>query len=118
MQLKRNVARLHPPSHMNDSSEVKLHFLDYWRVIRVRWGLVLLTFLLVTVTAGVTCYFLPREFFSKVTIEVISDTYRPGGNLGGDTGGGRDPGFVATQFQIIQKTEILYPVIERLELDK
>ena len=29
-----------------------------------------------------------------------------------------DPQFVATQFQILQKTEILYPVIERLELVK
>ena len=29
-----------------------------------------------------------------------------------------DPQFVATQFQILQTTEILYPVIERLELVK
>jgi capsular exopolysaccharide synthesis family protein len=29
-----------------------------------------------------------------------------------------DPQFVATQFQILQKTEILYPVIERLDLIK
>jgi hypothetical protein len=30
---------------MNDASEVKLHFLDYWRIIKVRAGLVVLTFL-------------------------------------------------------------------------
>ena len=101
---------------MNDSSEVKLHFLDYWRVIRLRWGIVLLAFLLVMVTAGVTCYFLPREYFSKVTLEVKPENYRPVDTFGTSGGSGRDPGFVATQFQIIQKTEILYPVIERLRL--
>lgn len=104
---------------MNDSNEVKLHFLDYWRIIRLRIGLILLTFFLVMVTAGVTVYFLPKEYFSKVTMEVKQDysgkvgTYGPGSLR--DT---YDPQFVATQFQIIQKTEILYPVIERLDLIK
>lgn len=104
---------------MNDSNEVKLHFLDYWRIIRLRIGLILLTFFLVMVTAGVTVYFLPKEYFSKVTMEVKPDysgkvsTFGPGSLR--DT---YDPQFVATQFQILQKTEILYPVIERLDLVK
>ena len=29
---------------MNETNEVKLHFLDYWRTIKVRMGLILLTF--------------------------------------------------------------------------
>jgi uncharacterized protein involved in exopolysaccharide biosynthesis len=104
---------------MNDSSEVKLHFLDYWRVIRIRWGTVLLTFLLVTVTAGVTFFFMPREYYSTVTIEVKPDEYRPVGSFTGNQGGGlADPRFAETQFQIMQKTEILYPVIEKLKLDE
>ena len=49
---------------MNDSSEVKLHFLDYWRVVKVRSGIIALTFLLVVITAGITCYFLPRQYYS------------------------------------------------------
>ncbi len=102
---------------MNDSSEVKLHFLDYWRVIKVRWGIVLLTFLLVMVTAGIVTYFLPREYFSKVTIEVKPDT-----NKGADAFSnenirmGTDMQFAPTQFQIIQQKELLYPVIENLKL--
>ncbi len=107
-----------PPSLMNDSNEVKLHFLDYWRVIKLRMGLILLTFFLVMVTAGVTTYFLPKQYFSKVTMEVKLDNSGPINVFGSGMQRTYDPQFVATQFQILQKTEILYPVIERLELVK
>ena len=56
-----------------DSNEVKLHFLDYWRVIRVRWGLIALVFFMVLVSAGVTVTFLPKEYFAKVSMEVRPD---------------------------------------------
>lgn len=100
---------------MNDTSEVKLHFLDYWRTIKVRAGLVVLTFLLVMVTAGVTTYFLPREFYSKVKMEVkpdkaVIDVF------GSNNRGYMDPFFVPTQFQVLQTKEILYPVIDSLKL--
>ena len=102
---------------MNDTSEVKLHFLDYWRTIKVRAGLVVLTFLLVMVTAGVTTYFLPREFYSKVRMEVKPDNNKM--DVFGNGGRGYvDPMFVPTQFQILQTKEILYPVIDQLELVK
>src|SRR4051812_33975345 len=103
---------------MNESTEVKLHFLDYWRIIKLRMGLILLTFFLVMVTAGVTTYFLPKQYFSKVTMEVKRDNSSPVNPLGGGMQSSYDPQFVATQFQILQKTEILYPVIETLDLEK
>ena len=46
----------------NAVQEAKLHFLDYWRVIRLRLPIIILAFLLVVVTAGVTTYFLPRQY--------------------------------------------------------
>src|SRR5436190_24326987 len=103
---------------MNESNEVKLHFLDYWRIIKLRMGLILLTFFLVMVTAGVTTYFLPKEFYSKVTMEVKMDNSGPISPFGNSGQRSSDPQFVATQFQILQKTEVLYPVIEKLELVK
>jgi capsular exopolysaccharide synthesis family protein len=104
---------------MNDSSEVKLHFLDYWRTIRLRAGLIALAFLLVMITAGVTVYFVPRQYFSKVTMEVKADNSGPLNNMFSGTGRtGLDPQFVTTQFQILQKTEILYQVIENLKLQQ
>ena len=103
---------------MNDTNEVKLHFLDYWRTIKLRMGLILLTFFLVMVTAGVTTYFMPREYLSRVRMEVKPDNSGPVGVFSGGMVRNFDPTFVATQFQILQTTEILYPVIERLDLIK
>ncbi|MBV8213698.1 MAG: hypothetical protein JOZ08_10820, partial [Verrucomicrobia bacterium] len=55
---------------MSPSKTAKLHFLDHWRVIRVRFGLVVLIFLLVVITVGVITYFTPKEYMSFATIEV------------------------------------------------
>jgi succinoglycan biosynthesis transport protein ExoP len=102
---------------MSDSTEVKLHFLDYWRVIKARAGIIILTFLLTMITAGVTVYFLPREFYSEATIEVKPDTNKLGVFSGSDfTGEGGDPQLAPTQLQILQEKEILYPVIEQMGL--
>ncbi len=102
---------------MSDSTEVKLHFLDYWRVIKARAGIIILTFLLTMITAGVTVYFLPREYFSKATIEVKPDettTVNVFGGSGMNSGG--DSRLAPTQLKIIQEKGILYPVIEQLGL--
>jgi len=102
---------------MSDSTEVKLHFLDYWRVIRARAGIVILTFLLTMITAGVTVYFMPREYFSKATIEVKPDStqlqiFRDGEYNSSSS----DPRLAPTQLKIIQEKGILYPVIDDLDL--
>jgi serine/threonine protein kinase len=53
---------------------------------------------------------LPPVYFSKVTMEVKpDDTQHPSDR-------GRDSKFVTTQFQILLKSEILYPAIENLKL--
>jgi uncharacterized protein involved in exopolysaccharide biosynthesis len=62
---------------MVQTEEVKLHFLDYWRVIRVRWVLIVLAFLLVLITAAIVTYFQPRLFQSSVFIEVRSTAENP-----------------------------------------
>jgi succinoglycan biosynthesis transport protein ExoP len=104
---------------MTDPTEVKLHFLDYWRVVKARWGILTLTFLLVMVTAGITVTFLPREYFSKAVIEVKADESRPidiqtgqgGYRMGSDTSR-----LAPTQFQILQSRQILDKVVENLGL--
>ena len=101
-----------------ESNELELHFLDYWRVIRIRLPLIILVFLLVVITTGVVTYFLPKQYESSVTMQINqNDTYL---KLFDDRGGGRgfDPRFITTQFEIIQRKEILYPVIEALGLEQ
>ncbi len=103
---------------MNDQNEVKLHFLDYWRVIKMRIGLILLTFFLVVVTTSVYVFFLPKKYLSKVTLEIKPDSNRAVDPLGPNASSYRsyDPQFITTQFQVLQKNEILYKVIDRLNL--
>ncbi|MEQ1850328.1 MAG: polysaccharide biosynthesis tyrosine autokinase [Chthoniobacteraceae bacterium] len=105
---------------MTESSEAKLHFLDYWRVIKLRLGLILLTFFLVMVTAGVYVFFLPRQYFSKATVEIKSEVTNRGTDMQGafSSGGRTDPQFLATQFQILKTPVVLDPVIEKLDLVK
>ncbi len=103
---------------MIESGEVKLHFLDYWRVVRVRLGLITLVFLLVMVTAGVTVYFMPRKYLANVTMEVRPDNYKPVDMFSGVMGHSYDPQFVSTQFQILREPTILDPVIDQLDLIK
>ena len=97
--------------------EAKLHFLDYWRVIRLRLPIIVLTFLLVVITAGITTYFLPRKYQSNVIIEVEQNEQKIRIFREGYEGGmGMDPRFATTQFQIIQRKEMLYPVIDNMKL--
>lgn len=102
---------------MAQIEEAKLHFLDYWRVIRVRWVLILLAFLLVVVTAAIVTYFQPREYQSFVFLEVKSTAQnvqifgRADPNLPS-----HDPQLAPTVFQVIQRTGVLYPVIDDLKL--
>ena len=101
---------------MAQTEEVKLHFLDYWRVIRVRWVLILLAFLLVLITAAVVTYFQPRQYQSSVFIEVKSTAETPR-IFGTDANiPYHDPQLAPTVYQVIQRTGILYPVIEDLKL--
>ena len=101
----------------NDSGELKLHFLDYWRVIRVRLPLIVLVFLLVVLTSAVVTYFMPKEYASTVTMQIKqNDTFMQVFDRQG--GIGFDPRFLTTQFEIIQRKEMLYPVIDSLGLEQ
>src|SRR5436853_561877 len=105
------------PTGMAHNEDVKLHFLDYWRVIRIRWILVLLAFLLVLITAAIFTYFQPREYQSFVFVEVKSTAENPRIFGQGDPNQPiHDPQLAPTVYQVIQRTGILYPVIEQLGL--
>src|ERR1700730_5232984 len=105
---------------MENPQDSKLHFLDYWRVIRVRLGLVILVFLLVVIAASVATYFLPRKYDSFATIEVEPEMtpVRIFDNQAGSQQPVNDPKFTQTQFQIITRKGVLYPVIDRLDLQR
>jgi succinoglycan biosynthesis transport protein ExoP len=107
---------------MNDQSgEIRLHALDYWQVIRNRYGVILLAFFLVFMTAGVITYILPRQYLGKVVMEIKrAQTEWNVFNDGGLGPGWEPPGgnFVQTQFEILTSKETLYLVIDDLDLVK
>src|SRR5690348_5737457 len=101
---------------MTSSNEAKLHFLDYWRVVRVRLGLVILIFLLVALTAGVISFISPKQYKSFATIEVQPDMTPVRIFENQQATAPADPKFTQTQFQIIMRKGVLYPVIDQLNL--
>jgi len=102
--------------------EAKLHFLDYWRIIRVRKAVVLAVFLLVTITTALVTFILPPTFASTARISIQRDvTDIQSVNLGQGSSqsySAYDFAFwIQTEFEKIQSKMILYPVITNLELN-
>ena len=99
-----------------DTPVVSLHFLDYWRVIRLRKSLILTVFLLCVITSSVLTYWLPKQYSSTVRIEVQKDApeVRSHGHQAGLQSW--DPYYLTTQFRIITSWGILTQVITNLNL--
>ena len=53
--------------------ETSLHFLDYWRIIRIRKTVIISVFLLITITATVVTFILPASYSSTARIEINPD---------------------------------------------
>src|SRR5271154_6425475 len=101
----------------NEVPELKLHFLDYWRVIRLRRSLIVMVFLLCVVTSTLLTFWLPKQYASTVRIEVQKDNPEIAVAEGGRNAYGTDPYFLTTQFKIIESYSILTNVITTLHLD-
>jgi uncharacterized protein involved in exopolysaccharide biosynthesis len=97
--------------------EAKLHFLDYWRIIRIRKTVILAVFLLVVITATLVTFILPESFSSTARITIDRDVTDIEGVTGSRVALGYDPYFIQTQFEIIQSEVVLGKVIEALGLD-
>ena len=58
------------PDRQTNDSEAALHAVDYWQVLRNRYGVILLTFLLIFMTAAVITYVLPKKYESTALLQV------------------------------------------------
>ena len=103
-------------SKTSPGQEAPAHFLDYWRIIRIRKTVILAVFLLVLLTtAGVTMLLKPT-YASTARIAVDKETKAVDPLGRPQVQGAYDPYFVTTEFEKIQSTSVLYPVIEELRL--
>jgi polysaccharide biosynthesis transport protein len=98
--------------------ETKLHFLDYWRIIRIRKTVILAVFLLVVITATLVTFILPESYSSIARIKVERDRSDIMDFTGQPMMGSYDPYFIQTEFEIIQSEVVLGKVIESLNLNE
>lgn len=106
---------------MNQSpqqQEASLHAIDYWQVIKNRYGIILLTLLLVFMTASVITYVMPKRYESFATIEVKprERTIDPLGGMMNSNGPTMTPQFFGTEFEKIKSRNSLNRVIDKLDL--
>lgn len=99
-------------------NEASLHAVDYWQVVKNRYGIILLTLLLVFMTAAVITYVMPEKYESSATIEVKprGRAIDPLEGINGTRIPMMTPQFFGTEFEKIKSRNSLLRVIEKLEL--
>src|SRR3990172_7890172 len=106
------------PLKAQPPQEARLHFLDYWRIIRIRKTVILAVFLLVVITATLVTFILPESYASTARIKVDRDVSDIQGFIESRAAGGYyDPYFIQTEFEVIQSEVILGKVVENLDLN-
>src|SRR5215831_16934587 len=106
------------PLKVPPPQEAKLHFLDYWRIIRIRKTVILAVFLLVVITATLVTFILPESFSSTARIKVERDQSDIATLSGQQAMGIYDPYFIQTEFEVIQSEQVLSKVIEAMNLNQ
>ncbi|MEX1048482.1 MAG: polysaccharide biosynthesis tyrosine autokinase [Akkermansiaceae bacterium] len=120
LALKRETLALDMNLSSQSPNEAALHAVDYWQVIKNRYGIILLTLLLVFMTAAVVTYVMPKKYESAATIEVKprSGGMSPLSGMTGDAGAAMrmTPQFFGTEFEKIKSSNSLSKVVEKLGL--
>jgi capsular exopolysaccharide synthesis family protein len=104
------------PSKLSSTPESKLHFLDYWRIIRIRKTVILAVFLLVVITATLVTFILPESFASTARIKVERDRSDIQGFMEPQAISNYDPYFIQTEFEVIQSEKVLGKVVDEMNL--
>ncbi len=106
------------PLKVAPPQETKLHFLDYWRIIRIRKTVILAVFLLVVITATLVTFILPESYSSTARIKIERDQSDIQALMQAPTALAYDPYFIQTEFEVIQSELILGGVIDALNLQE
>lgn len=101
-------------------NEASLHAVDYWQVIKNRYGIILLTLLLVFMTAAVITYVMPKKYESSATIEVkpksMGQSPFEGINSASYGATPMTAQFFGTEFEKIKSSNSLAKVVDNLSL--
>jgi polysaccharide biosynthesis transport protein len=107
------------PLRVPAPQETKLHFLDYWRIIRIRKTVILAVFLLVVITATLVTFILPESYSSMARIKVERDqsdvSFMTDPRMGVMQ---YDPYFIQNEFETIKSERVLSNVVASLNLNE
>jgi succinoglycan biosynthesis transport protein ExoP len=103
----------HPPPQ-----ESTLHFLDYWRIIRIRKAIIITVFLLTAIIATLVTWILPEKYASMARIKIEPDLGNIPGMSGAPSSAGYDAYYIQTEFEIMQSEKVLGRVITKLNLNE
>ena len=99
--------------------ETRLHFLDYWRIIRIRKAIIVTVFLITAIVATAVTFLLPESYASTARIRIEPDTISDIRGVGDAMPyAAYDPYFIQTEFEVIQDRVVLGKVIESLNLNE
>jgi polysaccharide biosynthesis transport protein len=105
------------PAKNQPAPETSLHFLDYWRIIRIRKTVIISVFLLIAITATVVTFVLPQSYSSTACIEVNPNISDITTMTGIQPYAPYDPYFIQTEFSIMQSESVLGKVIDAMNLN-
>ena len=99
--------------------ETKLHFLDYWRIIRIRKAIIITVFLITAIIATAVTFILPESFASTTRIIVEPDVsdISMWGEERSVSQVTYDPYFLQTTYELIQSQAVLSNVVSALNLN-
>ncbi len=98
--------------------ETKLHFLDYWRIIRIRKAIIITVFLITAIIATAVTFILPESYASTARIIVEPDVSDiPMGDERSVSQVAYDPYFLQTTYELIQSQAVLSNVVNTLNLN-
>lgn len=98
--------------------EATLHFLDYWRIIRIRKTVIISVFLLIAITATVVTFILPEFYSSTARIEINQSGTDITPMVGPSAGMGYDAYFIQTEFSKMQGEDVMGRVITSMNLNE
>ncbi len=103
---------------MAAAPEARLHFLDYWRVIRIRKAIIITVFLITAIIATAVTFILPESYVSTCKLKIENEVADAGfGSSPTPAQTMYDPYFIQTTFEIINSQLVLSNVIATLNLN-
>lgn len=101
------------------NKDLQTQAIDSWQVIRNRFGLICLSFLLMFSSAAILTYIMPRKYRGRVDmkIERLPTKVEVFGRSGSELLAPSDVA-IKNEFETIKKPETLYIVVDKLDLQK